>query len=47
VPFALARDGDTILALTDSHGTWLQWLPAKARTTRNEADLATLAGSAR
>ena len=25
VPFVLARDGDTILALTDSHGTWLQW----------------------
>ena len=26
VPFVLARDGDTILALTDSHGPWLQWL---------------------
>jgi hypothetical protein len=30
VPFVLARNGDTILALTDSHGTWLQWLPARA-----------------
>jgi hypothetical protein len=28
VPFVLARNGDTILALTDSHGTWLQWLAA-------------------
>jgi hypothetical protein len=27
-PFVLARDGHTPLALTDSHGTWLQWLPA-------------------
>jgi hypothetical protein len=27
-PFVLARDGRTPLALTDSHGTWLQWLPA-------------------
>jgi hypothetical protein len=27
VPFVLARNGDTVLALTDSHGTWLQWLP--------------------
>ena len=25
-PFVLGRDGDTVLALTDSHGTWLQWL---------------------
>ncbi len=24
-PFVLARDGRTILALTDSHGTWLSW----------------------
>jgi hypothetical protein len=27
-PFVLARDGQTPLAITDSHGTWLQWLPA-------------------
>jgi len=27
-PFVLARDGKTALAITDSHGTWLQWLPA-------------------
>jgi hypothetical protein len=27
-PFILARDGQAPLALTDSHGTWLQWLPA-------------------
>jgi hypothetical protein len=27
-PFVLARDGRTPLALTDGHGTWLQWLPA-------------------
>jgi hypothetical protein len=27
MPFVLARDGDTTLALTDSHGTWLHWLP--------------------
>jgi hypothetical protein len=26
-PFVLARDGHTPLALTDSHGTWLNWLP--------------------
>jgi hypothetical protein len=27
-PFVLGLDGQTPLALTDSHGTWLQWLPA-------------------
>ncbi|HUY52470.1 MAG TPA: DUF2332 domain-containing protein [Streptosporangiaceae bacterium] len=27
-PFVLARDGRTILALTDSHGTWLDWHPS-------------------
>jgi hypothetical protein len=27
-PFVLARDGQTPLAITDGHGTWLQWLPA-------------------
>jgi hypothetical protein len=27
-PFILARGGRTPLALTDSHGTWLHWLPA-------------------
>ncbi len=27
-PFVLARDGQAPIALTDSHGTWLQWLPA-------------------
>jgi hypothetical protein len=27
-PFVLARDGRTPIALTDSHGTWLHWLPA-------------------
>jgi hypothetical protein len=27
-PFVLARDGQTPLAFTDSHGTWLQWLSA-------------------
>jgi hypothetical protein len=27
VPFVLARDGHTLMALTDSHGTWVQWLP--------------------
>ena len=27
-PFVLARDGQTPLAFTDPHGTWLQWLPA-------------------
>lgn len=26
--FALTRDGGTPIALTDGHGTWLQWLPA-------------------
>jgi hypothetical protein len=26
-PFVLARDGRTPLAITDPHGTWLQWLP--------------------
>jgi hypothetical protein len=31
VPFVLARDGDAILALTDSHGTWLQWLPRQGQ----------------
>jgi hypothetical protein len=31
LPFVLARDGDTILALTDSHGTWLQWLPRQGQ----------------
>jgi len=25
--FVLGRDGQTPLALTDGHGTWLQWLP--------------------
>jgi len=25
-PFVLVRDGQTPLALTDGHGTWLQWL---------------------
>ena len=29
-PFVLARDGRVPLALTDSHGTWLQWLAATA-----------------
>ncbi len=27
-PFVLGRDGRTPLAFTDSHGTWLEWLPA-------------------
>jgi hypothetical protein len=27
-PFVLVRDGRAPLAVTDSHGTWLQWLPA-------------------
>ncbi|HEY2575962.1 MAG TPA: DUF2332 domain-containing protein [Streptosporangiaceae bacterium] len=27
IPFLLARDGRTPLAFTDSHGTWLHWLP--------------------
>lgn len=31
VPFVHARDGDTVLALTDSHGTWLQWLPRQGQ----------------
>jgi hypothetical protein len=26
-PFVLARDGQTPIAFTDSHGTWLHWLP--------------------
>ena len=26
LPFVLARDGETVLALTDGHGEWLQWL---------------------
>ena len=26
-PFILGRDGRTPLAIADSHGTWLQWLP--------------------
>lgn len=30
-PFVLGRDGHTPIALTDSHGTWLQWLPAAKR----------------
>jgi transposase len=30
-PFVLARDGHTPMALTDSHGTWLQWLPVTKR----------------
>ncbi len=25
--FVLGRDGQTPLALTDGHGTWLRWLP--------------------
>jgi hypothetical protein len=29
-PFVLVRDGRAPVALTDSHGTWLQWLPAAA-----------------
>lgn len=29
-PFVLARDGCTPLALTDPHGTWLNWLPSPA-----------------
>jgi hypothetical protein len=28
VPFVLARDGRTPIALTDPHGAWLQWLAA-------------------
>ena len=28
VSFVLARDGQTPIAFTDPHGTWLQWLPA-------------------
>jgi hypothetical protein len=30
-PFVLTRDGHTPIALTDSHGTWLQWLPVTKR----------------
>lgn len=30
-PFVLAWDGHTPIALTDSHGTWLQWLPVTRR----------------
>ncbi len=30
-PFVLARDGHTPMALTDPHGTWLQWLPVAKR----------------
>ena len=30
-PFVLGRDGHTPIALTDSHGTWLQWLPVTKR----------------
>ena len=30
-PFVLARDGHTPIALTDPHGTWLQWLPVTKR----------------
>jgi hypothetical protein len=30
-PFVLARDGRMPIALTDSHGTWLQWLPVTKR----------------
>jgi hypothetical protein len=25
--FALVRDGTRAVALTDSHGTWIDWLP--------------------
>jgi len=32
-PFVLVRDGQTPLAITDGHGTWLQWLPAIAAST--------------
>jgi hypothetical protein len=28
--FVLRRDGGAPIALTDGHGTWLQWLPAQA-----------------
>jgi len=31
VPFILARDGDTTLALADGHGTWLEWLPRQGQ----------------
>jgi hypothetical protein len=31
IPFVLARDGHTPLALADSHGTWLDWLPSPGR----------------
>ena len=30
-PFVLARDGHTPMALTDWHGTWLQWVPVTKR----------------
>jgi hypothetical protein len=30
-PFVLARDGHPPMALTDSHGTWLEWLSAAGR----------------
>lgn len=30
-PFVLGRDGHAPIALTDSHGTWLQWLPVTKR----------------
>jgi hypothetical protein len=30
-PFVLVRDGRIPIALTDPHGTWLQWLPAATR----------------
>jgi hypothetical protein len=25
--FQIVRDGNTLLAITDPHGTWLRWLP--------------------
>jgi hypothetical protein len=28
-PFVLGRDGRTPVAITDPHGTWLQWLPVR------------------
>jgi hypothetical protein len=27
-PFILALDGHTALALTDDHGTWIEWISA-------------------
>ncbi len=27
-PFILGRDGQTPLAITEGHGSWLHWLPA-------------------